>query len=299
MRIGLITDCLRRSLPAALALARELGAEGVQLYAVEGAVCPEALDAAGRRSLRGDLDRAGLVLSALCGDLGGHAFTRAAENPGRIARSCAIVDLAVDLGCQVVTTHVGVIPADPGHPRRVVLTAACRAIGTYASRGGVRFAIETGPEPAAVLADFLDDCACPGLGVNLDPANLAMVQGEDAAAAVAILAPWIVHTHAKDGVRHQPCDAEAVYDAFASGGFAELERRTGALFSETPLGQGQVDWPRYLAALRTAGYDGWLTIERETGDDPTGDIGAAVGFLRAALPPDVGSRKSEVGTSSR
>jgi L-ribulose-5-phosphate 3-epimerase len=283
MRVGLIADCLRRPLPAALVLARELGAEGVQLYAVEGAVSPEALDAAGRRSLRADLSRAGLTLSALCGDLGGHAFTRAAEHPARIARSCAIVDLALDLGCQVVTTHVGVIPADPAHPRWAVLTTACRAIGDHAARRGARFAIETGPEPAAVLRRFLDHCACPGLGVNLDPANLAMVQGEDAAEAVAVLAPWIIHTHAKDGVRHQPCDAEAVYDAFASGGFAELERRTGALFSETPLGRGQVDWPRYLTALHETGYDGWLTIERETGADPAGDVRTAVGFLRTAL----------------
>jgi len=282
MHIAVIADCLRRPLPEALRLARELGAEGVQLHADGRAVGP-SLDDAARRALRRDLAQAGLALTALCGDFGGRAFATPAEHPALIARSRATVELARDLGCAVVTGHIGVIPADPAHPRWAALTAACRAIGADAARVGVRYGIETGPEPAAVLRRFLDACASPGLGVNLDPANLAMVQGEDAAAAVAALAPWIVHTHAKDGIRHQPCDVEAVYEAFASGGFAELERRTGALFEEVPLGRGQVDWPRYIAALRAAGFTGWLTIERETGADPAADIAAAITFLRRQL----------------
>lgn len=281
MRIAVIADCLRRPLPEALRLARELGAEGVQLYA-GGEAGPE-LDAAARQRLRRALAEQRLELTALCCDLGAHALATASEHPALLARAGAVFALARDLGCAVVTGHIGVVPAAAAHPRRAALTAACRALGAAAARAGVRYGIETGPEPAAVLRRFLDDCASPGLGVNLDPANLAMVQGEDAAAAVAALAPWIVHTHAKDGIRHQPCDAEEVYTAFANGGFTELERRTGALFSEVPLGQGQVAWPPYLAALRAAGFAGWLTIERETGADPAADIAAAITFLRRQL----------------
>ena len=38
-----------------------------------------------------------------------------------------------------------------------------------------------------------------------------------------------------------------------------------------------------LAALREIGFDGFLTIERECGDDPTADIVMAADFLKAKL----------------
>ena len=51
-------------------------------------------------------------------------------------------------------------------------------------------------------------------------------------------------------------------------------------YIELPLGEGDVDFPNYLKALNDIGFKGFLTIEREVGDDPEGDIGAAVRFLQ-------------------
>ena len=96
-----------------------------------------------------------------------------------------------------------------------------------------------------------------GLAVNYDPANLVM-KGFDHIEGVRVLAPWIAHTHAKDGIRHADGRGE-----------------------EVPLGEGKVDFPRYLAALREVGFDGYLTIEREVGPDPEKDVRAAVQFLRS------------------
>ena len=42
-----------------------------------------------------------------------------------------------------------------------------------------------------------------------------------------------------------------------------------------------MDWNKYLDALEEIGYDGYLTIERECGEAPAKDIGAAVAFLEA------------------
>ncbi|MCQ2432802.1 MAG: TIM barrel protein, partial [Clostridia bacterium] len=50
-------------------------------------------------------------------------------------------------------------------------------------------------------------------------------------------------------------------------------------FKEVPLGQGHVDFDKYLAALADIGYEGYLTIEREVGADPVADIRTAVDFL--------------------
>ena len=54
-------------------------------------------------------------------------------------------------------------------------------------------------------------------------------------------------------------------------------------YRELPLGQGDVDWDNYLIALNKIGYKGFLTIEREVGDDPEADIKLAKNFLTEKL----------------
>ncbi len=282
-KIGVLADSFRLPPREGVRRARELGADGVQVYAVKGEVSPEAMGRAERAGFRRLCADLGLEISALCGDLGGHGFERPAENAAKVERSKRIVDLAADLGTGVVTTHVGVIRADRASPERRAILAACRELGDYAASKKVTFAIETGPEPAAVLRELLDEVGSEGVGVNLDPANLVMVVADDPAAAVRTLGSCIVHTHAKDGRQLRKCDPIEVYGAFADGGFGALEARMGRLFEETPLGEGAVDWDGYLAALREAGYSGYLTVEREVGADPASDIGRAVEFLRARI----------------
>ncbi len=284
-KIGVMSDGFRLPPRDGVRRAREVGADGVQVYAVDGEISPQGMDAAARRDFAAFVAGLGLEISALCGDLGGHGFERAADNAVKVERSKRIVDLAVDLGTRVVTTHIGVVPDDRASPTYAALRAACRELGEYAAGQGVTFAIETGPEPAATLKALLDDVGSRGIGVNLDPANLVMVTGDDPVRAVHTLRDYIVHTHAKDGVRLRPSNPVQVYGAFADGG---VEGLTGAdiaqLFKEVPLGQGGVPWDAYLQALREIGYAGYLTIEREVGDDPAKDIREAVQFLRARLP---------------
>lgn len=279
-KIGVMADSFRLPVLDGVRKAAEVGADGIQVYAVGGDLAPEAMDAAARADFKELCAGLGLEIAALCGDLGGHGFELEAENARKIARSKLIVDLAADLGTAVVTTHIGVVPDDPGCETYRTMCEACRELGRYAETRGVTFAIETGPEKATTLKSFLDDVGSKGVGANLDPANLVMVVADDPVEAVRTLGDYIVHTHAKDGVQLQPCDAAEVYGAFAGGGFAELEKRMGKLFEEVPLGKGGVDWDAYLAALREIGYDGFLTIEREVGDDPASDIARAVRFLR-------------------
>ena len=281
MKIGIITDGFRLPLRQALQQAASLGARGVQIYAVEGEMAPENLDSQARQDLKRYMEDLGLEVAALCADMGGHAFTVAEDNPRRVDRSMRIMDLALDLGAPVVTTHIGVVPEDPKHPRYAVMQEACRQLAWYGEKVNCRFAVETGPEKATTLRAFLDSLGCKGMGVNLDPANLVMVAGDDPVAAVHTLAPYIVHTHAKDGVMVAYHDPEIIYDFFAEGGIGDL--RLDECFREVPLGQGSVPWDKYLAALRDIQYDGYLTIERETGDDPAADIRLAVNFLRHKL----------------
>ena len=281
MKIGVITDCFGKPHSEGIALAGELGLSGVQIYATTGSFSPETLTDADKAEYKRLLLENGIVISALCADMGGFGFERAEDNPERIEKTKRIVDLAVEFGASVITTHIGVIPADKSEPRYKVMLDALTECGLYAKERGVTLAIETGPEKAKTLLAFIEDTK-GGVGVNLDPANFTMVTGQDAVEAVRILGKHIVHTHAKDGVMlDKNQDPTEVYHAFAVGGVDALNACTG--FKELPLGEGDVDFDGYLAALREVGFDGFLTIERECGDDPVRDIRLAVDFLRAKM----------------
>ena len=276
MKLGVITDCFKLPLIPSIQKAAEMGFQGIQLYATTGEFSPEVLTQADKDALKQLIHDNGLVISALCGDMGGFGFQIEEDNAERIEKTKRIIDLAQEFGVSVVTTHIGVIPKDKTVPRYDVMRRAMAACGEYAMSKGVTLAIETGPEDAPTLLQFINDTNA-GVGVNLDPANFVMVTGQDPVEAVKLLGKHIVHTHAKDGVMLKQTDPEIIYDCFATGGIEALN--VADYFLETPLGQGNVDFHAYIDALREVGYDGFLTIERETGEDPAADIALAKAFL--------------------
>jgi sugar phosphate isomerase/epimerase len=276
-----MVESFRVGLEKGLQAAAELKADGVQIFATAGEMHPANMNSKRRADLRKHIAGLGLEISALCGDFGGHGFQDAIENSKKIEETKMVIDLALDLGCRVVTTHIGLIPSAANHPRYAVMARACEAIGRCAAEKKAVLAIETGPEPALVLGGFLDAIGLTGgLGVNFDPANLVMVCREDIPRAVKILGKYIVHTHAKDGLNFKPFDPERLY-GLTAGESPDFNYRE--YFKEVPLGQGQVPFPAYWQALKEARYDGYLTIEREVGATPMADIAEAVTFLRSLL----------------
>ncbi|NLN82283.1 MAG: sugar phosphate isomerase/epimerase [Clostridiales bacterium] len=271
--IGVMLDSFRTDVRTALRKAVDVGAQGIQVYATHGELSPENLTGAKRREFLDMVKAHGLVISALCGDLG-HGFGKPDKNPELIERSKRILDLAKDLETDIVTTHIGVVPNDPEHERYKIMQDACSKLCRYADDVKAHFAIETGPEIATTLKGFLDSLGSKGVAVNFDPANLVMVTGDDPVKAVYTLRDYIVHTHAKDGRKLKDNDPEVVY------GVIEDAIQEGQTFIELPLGEGDVDFPRYIAALEEVGYRGYLTVEREVGEDPEADIRLAVEFLK-------------------
>ena len=272
--IGVILDSFRTDLTNAIDKSVSVWASVLQVYATSGAFSPESLSPQKRREFLDMCKSRGLTISALCGDLG-QGFANPEKNPELIERSKRILDLAKDLETDVVTTHIGVVPADTDCDTFRIMQDACGQLAAYADSLRAHFAIETGPELSAVLKTFLDTLHSTGVAVNLDPANLVMVAGDDPVKAVHNLKEYIVHTHAKDGRMLRRVNPETIYNGTLD--FAE------APFIELPLGQGDVDFPAYLSALNDIGYTGYLTIEREVGDDPEGDIRLAVNFLQSLI----------------
>lgn len=274
--VGVILDSFRCDRETALQKAESIGADGIQVYSTTGELSPYNLDKEQRKELLKQVKSHGLKFSALCGDLG-EGFANRERNPKLIEHSKAIIDLALELETNIVTTHIGVVPKDKKEERYKIMQEACFELSRYADSLNAHFAIETGPEIAVTLKAFLDDLHSTGVAVNLDPANLVMVTGDDPVQAVYTLKDYIVHTHAKDGRNLFPTPADVVYGVRpAKEGELPAD---GAAFIEVPLGTGSVDFKNYLKALDEIGYHGFLTIEREVGDDPEKDIRLAKDFL--------------------
>lgn len=275
--IGIMMDSLRTDNRTAIETAAKMGAKGLQMYATKGGNSPENLNGEKRRELLDMVKSNGLCFSALCGDLG-EGFWRKERNPQLIEKSKRILELAKKLETNVVTTHIGVIPEDKSCDRYKIMQEACYELSRYADSLDAHFAIETGPEIAKTLKEFLDSLNSTGVAVNLDPANFVMVTGDDPVQAVYTLKDYIVHTHAKDGRRLFEKSPEVIY-----GVVEETELVNDRSFEELPLGLGDVDFDNYLKALDEIGYRGFLTIEREVGENPKADIETAIAFLKSKI----------------
>ncbi len=245
---------LRRSLETTA----EIGFKGVQPWCVGDCVLdPDRCVGAQRGIMRELIASYGLGISGFCAQLSGPThFGGLDEEDGlaaRVEKTKRALELAAEMGAPVVTTHPGAIPADTASPTYQTLLRAIGEIARHGERCGGIFCIETGQETAETLKAFFEAVGSPNAKANYDPANMlrhGVVEG------VKTLAPWIVHTHAKD---HDPQTRKAT------------------------LGQGQVPWQPYLAALREIGYDGWYAIEDETGNDVTNSLKQGRAFLAAAL----------------
>ena len=172
--------------------------------------------------------------------------------------------------------HIGIMPRETSDPRWATLVDSAGQIAAHGEKTGACLAIETGPEPPRIVKRLIETVGSEAIRVNYDPANLiiwpALMAKREGRAydkdealrdfepteGVTTLGPFTVHTHAKDALV-----------------------RDGGDYQEIPLGTGWVEWDRYVSLLSEHGYDGYFAIERETGDDPVGDIRRAVEFLRS------------------
>lgn len=167
------------------------------------------------------------------------------------------------LGIRDMATHVGFLPLNPMDPDYVGTVQALQEVVAFARDRQVYFNFETGQETPMVLLRCLQDIALPNVGINLDPANLLMYGNANPLDALDIFGSYIRGVHAKDG--------EYPTDGYELG-------------EEKPLGAGRVNFPALVAKLKSYGYAGALTIEREiSGPQQVTDIKRAIELLTPML----------------
>ncbi|MBQ7923454.1 MAG: sugar phosphate isomerase/epimerase [Clostridia bacterium] len=280
MKIGVMVESFRSDFRTGVEKAAALGAAGIQAYATFGELVPENMTPAKIKETLDIVHSHGLVFSALCGDYG-CGFANPEKNAIYVEKSKRVLDLSIELGCKIVTTHIGVVPEEENE-RKEIMRKACRELAEYADSVGAAFAVETGPEKGKILGEFLDSLGAQGVRVNFDPANLVMCVDDRPEEALKYLGKYVVHTHAKDGIMlKKRIEAKLAIGEEAKEHAALLEM--GHKYLELPLGEGDVNFDVYLPALAATGYDGFLTIEREVGETPEKDIGMAADFLREKI----------------
>jgi L-ribulose-5-phosphate 3-epimerase len=258
LKIGIRLESLGLPLRRALAEAGRLGVAGVQVDAA-GDLAPNALSETGRREFRHLLRAHNVELTALGCPLRRGLDSTENQQP-RLEHVQKVMSLSFDLGPRIVIVQAGAVREDANEPRMAALRESLDALARHGDRVGTTLALETGLEDGAVLAAFLDRFDSGALGVNLDPANL-LLHGFDPYAAVQALGRRIVHSHAKDA----------------------RQSSASRVAQEVPLGHGDIDWMKFLGVLEEVEYRGWLTIERETGENRLADVAAGVSFLRRLI----------------
>lgn len=190
-------------------------------------------------------------------------FGDPALRPERLERLEWALERTLSLGLSDLMLHAGFLP-EIGDPGRSALLDTLGKAGQMAAAKGVTLAFETGQETAELLRQTLDDLKSPNIKVNFDPANMLLYDMGDPIRAVEILGPDIRSVHVKD---------------------ANRPKVPGTWGEEVPLGQGQVDIPRFIKALKGVGYAGPLVVEREVGDQQSRfrDIAAGLALLRECL----------------
>jgi len=166
----------------------------------------------------------------------------------------ASASLAARLGQKLVTFHAGFLPHEESDPAFGKMLRRLAEVADIFAAQRIDLGLETGQESAPVLAGLLQKLNRPNLGVNFDPANMILYNKGDPVEALRTLGPWIRQVHVKDAVK---------------------AKTPGTWGEEVAVGDGEVDWRAFFAALKEVDYSGNFVFEREAGKQRVADICAA------------------------
>lgn len=185
-----------------------------------------------------------------------------ATRAARLAEMKEIADFAARLEVAVVALHLGFIDEHDERTYREIIEVT-QNLCDHCAGNSQALHLETGQETAAGLLKFLDDIARANLHVNFDPANMILYGAGEPLEALRQVGSHVRSIHCKDG-------------RWAKNPGQEWGQ-------ETPLGEGDVNFPAFLQTLKDIGYTGPLTIEREIPQEPErqrAEIGKAVELLK-------------------
>lgn len=253
-----------------LEVAQELGVPTMHLHAPHQTPRSQAT----ADQFKSRIDKLGMRVTAVFAGFDGESYADipttkrtvglapANRRAARLKELKGIIDFTTMLGVDATGLHIGFVPHDAGSEEFAAVVQATKEACQHAQSQGVNIHLETGQEPVDVLLAFLGAVDQPNLYVNFDPANMILYGCGEPIPALKQLGSLVRSVHCKD---------------------ARWSDQPGVTWGEeTKLGEGNVDFPAFVATLEEIHYTGALTIERELSQDPErqqAEIGHAVGLL--------------------
>ncbi len=248
----------RLALPEFLAKAKTLGYDAVMLMAKRPHLSVLDFDEAACRDLRERLDDLGVKVACLAGYTDYCLGLDRADIPTREMQILYVRELsrlARTLDCNLIRVFTGYDDLKtPLDQQWTLCVTHLKESAQQAAQFGVTLGIQNHHDTAVhfeSLADLLHEIDEPNCKLMFD-AWAPALHGMDPAAGVRMLAPHIVHTTVADYVRrprfrYQPA-------------LVNYTRDTDAVRA-VPMGEGFIDYRRFFAALKEAGYQGYVAYE--------------------------------------
>jgi len=264
MDIGVVGSGMGRyTLSEFLDGTREMGAQCLELPAQSG-FFQGTLNLDDPAAVRREIEKRGLFVYAVGG---GNDFVQptAEALEAQIAKVRGQIDLAVAMGCDVVRTFGGE-PKDgiPAEEYPDYLIKGYRAVIPYAENKGVYLAMENHgwiTNDAEVEVRIVEAVGSDRMRLTVDTSNYRWF-GLDLTTIADYyrkVAPYVIHTHLKDG---------------------SAERGKMGDYIALALGEGEIDLPLMLSLLQQSGYQRPLCIEYEGAEDGKVGLAKGVAYLR-------------------
>jgi sugar phosphate isomerase/epimerase len=249
MQVGFLTACMgKKTLEEVVAFAGQAGFDALEVH-LGHLPAEKALAEAPR--LKALFAQHGVRLSSLAA----YGNWLAGDRPANIAALKRCVDACVALGTGVLCSLAGMRVGTKSKEQTIAedLREVFTPVAQHAEDKGIQIAFENWYETLLQNFELWDAmlAALPfdNVGFNYDPSHL-LWQGIDYLGGVDRYAKRIFHTHAKD--------TEIREDLLAVRG-----NQIMGWWRYVIPGFGSIDWGRYVARLRRAGYNGVLSIEHE------------------------------------
>ena len=129
MKIGVMPGSFRVPFKEAVILARDMGAKGLQPSVRLKDELNPTLTKDERKAVLKFVKDNGLEFSAVCGDFGSAYFSQK-DNEDSVKLMMSMMDLALDFGTNIVTTHIGQVPEDENDEKYINTVRTIEKLGS-------------------------------------------------------------------------------------------------------------------------------------------------------------------------
>lgn len=239
--------------------AKEMGYDGIEFVESEYTTPEKA------HIIKEKCREVGIDAVNLC--IGGNlALEDSADLEKEIDRMKHMVDIAAEMGVSMMRHDVAYAPFkrtyNTGYDAAIPYIAkGCAAVAEYAKAKGIKTMTENHgffSQDALRVEKLINAVNHENFGALIDIGNF-MCADEDPTRSVGIMTPYAFHVHCKDFY-------------FKSGneiapGDGWFSTRSGNYLRGSIIGFGSAKAAQSIRILRNSGYDGYMSIEFEGGDD--------------------------------